>query len=231
MTSKSRVGITLTEFSDDVGIPDSLTSDGAPEMVGPKTDFMKEVNRLKVRLKRAEVGRSNQSCAAEREIGELKKRWRNRMARKKVPKRLWDYGLVYEAGVLNRILRGKSARTGLEIVTGETPDISEWIDFEFYDRVWFYDHKKIEMDSNGKGLARLLGIAHRVGSDLCYWLLLPSGKVLARTTVQHVTREDMLNEDVKMQINQFNDQVENRLNDENFVVNDQNIANICLPRS
>jgi hypothetical protein len=90
-------------------------------------------------------------------------------------------------------------------VTGETPDISEWIDFEFYDRVWFYDHKKIEMDSNGKRLARWLGIAHRVGSDLCYWLLLPSGKVLARTTVQHVTREDMLNEDVKMQINRFDE--------------------------
>jgi hypothetical protein len=55
---------------------------------------MEEVNRLKVRLKRAEVGRSNQNYAAEREIGELKKRWRNRMVRKKVPKRLWDYGLV-----------------------------------------------------------------------------------------------------------------------------------------
>lgn len=61
MTSKSRVGITLTEITDDVGIPDSLTSNGAPEMVGPKTEFMKEVHRLKVRLKRAEVGRSNQN--------------------------------------------------------------------------------------------------------------------------------------------------------------------------
>ena len=67
MTSKARVGITLTEFSDDVGIPDSLTSDGAMEVVGPKTEFMKEVNRLKVRLKRAEVGRSNQNYAAERD--------------------------------------------------------------------------------------------------------------------------------------------------------------------
>ena len=90
---------------------------------------MKEVNRLKVRLKRAEVGRSNQNYAAEREIGELKKRWRNRMVRKKVPKRLWDYGLIYESGILNRIPRGNNGRTGLEIVTGETPDISEWIDF------------------------------------------------------------------------------------------------------
>ena len=121
MTSKARVGITLTEFSDDVGIPDSLTSDGAMEVVGPKTEFMKEVNRLKVRLKRAEVGRSNQNYAAEREIGELKKRWRNRMVRKKVPRRLWDYGLIYEAGILNRIPRGNSGRTGLEIVTVKLP--------------------------------------------------------------------------------------------------------------
>ena len=95
MTSKSRVGDTLTEFSDDTGIPDTLTSDGAPEMVGPKTDFMKEVNRLKIRLKRAEVGRSNQNYAAEREIGELKKSWQNRIIRKNVPQRLWDYGLIY----------------------------------------------------------------------------------------------------------------------------------------
>jgi hypothetical protein len=42
--SKSKVAQALTEFADDVGIPDSLLSDGAPEVIGPKTDFMKEVN-------------------------------------------------------------------------------------------------------------------------------------------------------------------------------------------
>ena len=36
------------------------------------------------------------------------------------------------------------------MITGETPDISEWLDFSFYDRVWCYEHKKIEMDSTGK---------------------------------------------------------------------------------
>jgi hypothetical protein len=45
------VGDTLTEFSDASGIPDTLMSDGAPEMVEPKADFMKEVNRLKIRFK------------------------------------------------------------------------------------------------------------------------------------------------------------------------------------
>jgi hypothetical protein len=31
------------------------------------------------------------------------------------------------------------------MVTGETPDVSEWIDFKFYNRVWYYDQKKIEI--------------------------------------------------------------------------------------
>jgi hypothetical protein len=145
LSSKSKVGQALTEFSDDVGIPDLLMTDGAPEIVGPGTEFMKEANCLKVRMRRSEVGRSNQNHAAEREIGELKKRWRSRMLKKKVPTRLWDYGLVYESNILNRIPRGSQHRTGLEVVTGETPDISEWINFECYDRVWFYDRKKMEI--------------------------------------------------------------------------------------
>ena len=196
MDLKSKVAQVLTEFADDVGIPDLLLSDGASEMIGPRTEFMKEVNRLKIRLRRSEVGRSNENYAAEREIGELKKRWRNRMLKHKVPPRLWDYGLIYESNILNRIPRGTNQRTGIELVTGETPDISEWLDFELYDRVWFYDQKKIEIDGSGRCLARWLSVAHRVGSDLCYWLLLESGKIIARTTVQHVVRDDYINDDI-----------------------------------
>ena len=85
LESKAKVAQALTEFTDDVGIPDTLFSDGAAEVVGPRTDFMKEVNQLKIRLKRSEAGQSNQSYAAEREIGEFKKRWRNRMLKRKVP--------------------------------------------------------------------------------------------------------------------------------------------------
>jgi hypothetical protein len=38
LSSKSKVGQALTEFADDVGIPDSLMTDGAPEIIGPKTE-------------------------------------------------------------------------------------------------------------------------------------------------------------------------------------------------
>ena len=32
---------------------------------------------------------------------------------------------------------GLNGRTLLEFVTGETPDISEYLDFGFYERVWY----------------------------------------------------------------------------------------------
>ena len=102
------------------------------------------------------------------------------------------------------------------MVTGETPDTSELIDFEFNDRVWHYDQKKIKIDGSGRRLARWLGVARRIASDLCYWVLLESGKIIARTPVQHVVREDYLNDDVKLEIEMFNRSVEDRLSDQNF---------------
>jgi hypothetical protein len=41
--------------------------------------------------------------------------------------------------MLSMISCGKEGRSGHEEVTGNTPDISEWLDFEFYDLVWWCD--------------------------------------------------------------------------------------------
>ena len=116
LDSKAKIARALTEFADEVSIPDSLLSDGVPKIVGPRTDFMKEVSRFKIKLKRSKVGQSNQNYAAEREIGELKKRWRNRMLKRKVPPRLWDYGLLNETNILNRILTDSSSALGLKLL-------------------------------------------------------------------------------------------------------------------
>ena len=35
---------------------------------------------------------------------------------------------------------GSDCHTGYEEVMEQTPDISEWLDFEFYDLVWWLDH-------------------------------------------------------------------------------------------
>jgi hypothetical protein len=49
----------------------------------------------------------------------------------------------------------------------------------------------MDMASEQARLGRWLGIAHRVGSDMTYWILTETGNVIARSTVQHITTSDM----------------------------------------
>jgi hypothetical protein len=55
-TSDSRSVSSL--YANAIFVRDALTEtlDGAPIIVGPRTDFMKEVSRLKIKLKQSEVG-------------------------------------------------------------------------------------------------------------------------------------------------------------------------------
>jgi hypothetical protein len=92
-----------------------------------------------IKLHTAEQGRKNQNHVAEWEIGFLSKRWKLWMQKKNVYSRLWDYGLVYKGKLLTRMSRGNDSRSGYEQVTGETPNISESLDFEFYDLLWWWD--------------------------------------------------------------------------------------------
>ena len=219
MTSRKDAGKSLVDFTDDVGIPERLITDGATEFTGRHTEFVKEARRMRIMLHTTEQGRKNQNHAAEREIGFLAKRWKLRMAKKRVPKRLWDYGLVYESELLSRMARASDRRTGYEEVTGQTPDISEWLDFEFYDLVWWLDRPtKPNITDETRRLARWLGVSHRVGSDLSYWLITASGKIISKTSVEHVTRDDYLLADKKKEIEDFNSQLEESLNDANFMV-------------
>ena len=101
------------------------------------------------------------------------------MAKKSVPRRLWDFGLVYEAELLSRLSRGRDGRTGYEEVFGQTPNIAEYLDFEFYDLIWWWDRgDKNSSTADPKRLARWLGISHRIGSDMCYWLITESGQII-----------------------------------------------------
>ena len=56
------------------------------------------------------------------------------MTKKYVPKRLWDYGMRWVVEIMQRTASDASmlhGMMGLEMVTGETPEISEYIDFGF----------------------------------------------------------------------------------------------------
>ena len=64
-----------------------------------------------------------------------------------------------------------------------------------------------------------LGVLHRVGSDLSYWLITESGKVISNTSAEHVIRDDHLQPDTTLQIETFDAQLTASLDDTNFLVN------------
>ena len=107
-------------------------------------------------------------------------------------------------------------RTGYEEVTGKTPDISEYCDFDFYDLVWYHSGVHPSISDDNREMGRRLGVSHRIGSDMCYWVITESGKVIAETTVQHVTRDDLLDPEIVSQVEKFTTNLDKRLDDENF---------------
>jgi len=141
------------------------------------------------------------------------------MRTKGVPKRLWDYGLVWASEITNRTARGPEARTPLEAITGNTPDISEWLDFDFYDWCWFWQGPTHELTESKAEIGKVLGVAHRIGSDLCYWILTDTGRVIARTTVQRVTKEDLLLPHVQLKMQVFEDKIKPKMESERHRVN------------
>ena len=127
-------GHSLLDFIHDFGAPEHLTFDGASVHVGPKTLFMKTVRRSRITTHTSEAKRANDS-PAEAAIREIKKRWYRIMQKMRVPQRLWDFGLVWICETGNFIVsssRYANGRSALEIITGETPDITEYLDFSFY---------------------------------------------------------------------------------------------------
>ena len=101
--------------------------------------------------------------------------------------------------------RGRYSRTGSEEVTSNTADISEWLDFEMYDLVYWIDRpNKPDTSDNVRRLSRWLDISHCVGWDMCYWLITDSDKLLSKTSVEHVICDDYFNSEVKKQIDEFN---------------------------
>ena len=104
-------------------------------------------------------------------------------------------------------------------VTGQIDEISEWLEFEFYDLVyWYYRPNNPDVSEHVRRLAIWLGISHHVGSDMCYWLITESGKLISKTSVDHVTGNGMFASGTNQQIDIFNTNLEEWWDDTSFMV-------------
>ena len=103
-----------------------------------------------------------------------------------VPRRLYDFALSWVCEIGNitaSFSKYANGRTPLEIITGETPDISEYLDFNFYDWVVFRQNAGMGETEIG----RWLGVSHKIGQLMSYWVLPESGIPISVTTIQRMT--------------------------------------------
>ena len=91
------------------------------------------------------------------------------MSRTYCPRALWIYGIAYVAKIIQltaSFVEDLQIITPLGALTGETPDISQYLDFGFYDRVWFKEDSGLRETKLGK----FLGVSYHVGSLMSYWV-------------------------------------------------------------
>ena len=108
------------------------------------------------------------------------------MFRKYFPRALCSYGIPYVAKIMKTtasFAADLQGRTPLKALTGKKPDIYQYLDFGFYNQVWFKEYSELGETKQG----RFLGVSHHIGSLISYWVLPASGIPMYISTVQRVT--------------------------------------------
>ena len=82
---------------------------------------------------------------------------------------------------------GMNCRTPFEVTVGYTPDISEYISFEWYQWVWYWEQTDMQLQK----LGRWCGAAETVGSGHTYYVLNSKGNILASSSVSHQTSDEL----------------------------------------
>ena len=216
MTGDS-IGQTLIDFIHDFGVPQFLTFDGHKSQVGAGSLFMRTVRKHHIKFRVSEPRKPEQN-PSEGGIREIKRRWYHLMMKKKVPKRLWDFGITWICETGNLAVsssRYANGRTSIEIITGDTPDISEYIDFGFYDWVTYRSNAGLGELSIG----RWLGVSHKVGQLMSYWILTKYGKVISCTTVQQLTELEQQTIEWQDRMRQYDESIETKI---------ENVSNVAL---
>jgi hypothetical protein len=133
-SKKGKAADTLVAFMQDIGIPAGLHSDNARELtVGKMAEIIKEFWITPSQAKPY----SPWQVRAELSLREVKNAVQKAMTHSRAPKHLWDYCTIYQCEV-----RSLTAHP-YEIITGRTPDISEYLDFGWHDNCGILTKKLI----------------------------------------------------------------------------------------
>jgi hypothetical protein len=135
------------------------------------------------------------------------------MVKKAAPMRLWDYCAKLQAEIRSNtaldlyVLGGPTPET---FIKGNTADILRLVEHKWYDCIKFRDNVQSFPDTN-EVLGRWLGPSIDIGSEMCYHILKPSGRVVQHTTVHTITRAEWESESEQTARAQFEALIEAKL--------------------
>lgn len=144
-------------------------------------------------------------------LREIKRRLYRIIRKNIIPLRLWDFVLawVFETGNVTVFpSRYAHGRTPLDLLTGKTPDITEYLDFRPYEWVAYKQNAGL----GESHLARWLGISHRIGPLMSYWILPESRISILCTTVQPMSQIDIQTDENKQRMKYFDEKIKVKFN-------------------
>lgn len=188
--SEAHEGLSLLARRD--GVPATLVMDGSKEQT--MGEFRRVARQIGVHVKQTEPHSPWQN-AAEGTIRELKRGAGRKMAAKKSPAGLWDHCLELEAFIRSHTaldhyeLNGEVPET---LLSGQTADISPFVECGWYDWVKFYD-QGAQFPEPKEVYGRWLGPSTDVGPAMTAKILNSNKQVLHRSSYRPISDDEVAN--------------------------------------
>jgi hypothetical protein len=208
--SNAHEGLTLLAQRD--GVPPVIVKDGSKEQtIG---EFRRKAKQLGTHVKQTELDFPWQN-AAEGGVRETKRGSGHKMVWKKTksPARLWDHCLELEGYIRSHTaidsfkLQGQVPET---IVSGQTADISPFVEFGWYDWVKWWDGPA-KFPEKKEIYGWWLGPALDIGPAMCVKILKENGQVQYTSSYRAVSDDEMVNDDEKKQWELFDKSIGEKL--------------------
>eukprot|EP00536_Pseudo-nitzschia_multiseries_P001735 jgi/Psemu1/3956/gm1.3956_g len=209
----------LKIFIHEVGIPEHLISDGAPEQGSPrtyKTHWNSIVKRNHIHETFIQPHRPFQN-RAEQAICHLGSVIITKTAKKKSPRRLWSFCGEQCANIRQRTASSNPSsmgRTPFELVHGYRPDITLYTSSEWYDFIFWFD-KGDSLSHGVERLGRWLGpCGSKVGGGDCFWILTKSAIPISTNSMRPVKEFEWRDCDVLRRMEAIDKSIESKIGDE-----------------
>lgn len=207
LRTKSDAPAALRMFLDNVGLPEVIVSDNAKEQ--RSMEWKRILREFGVKDHPIEAYKYWQNYA-ENGVKMVKFRAAKIMEQKAVPGPLWDHVLEYCSNLSNRCFHKVprlDGRTPYEFVHGMTPDISAFVEFGFYDIIFYTIHPKPMFPNPKRKIGRWLGPSKSIHCDLSFKILTRSGNVIVTSAVEPVSETDHRSVGVKNMIKDLDDAI------------------------